>query len=87
MNQPIYKINGKERRVLKKELSLMKHSYRMFWYYEDINDVYGCSLDKTIVNNQYNELKEKIDKLEYKLSRKLDREKKLERILYGNNIS
>lgn len=40
-----YKVSGKERRELKKELSLLKYHVRMFWFYEDIDRVYGCGRD------------------------------------------
>ena len=83
MNQPIYKINGKERRVLKKELSSMKSLHKNFWFCEDVDRVMGGGMSDNQANQYLTVLKEKIDKLEYKLSQKLDREKKLERILDG----
>ena len=78
---PIYKINGKERRELKKKLSLMKYSHKMFWFFEDVDRVYGGGVDDNCANQYLKKLKEDIDEIELKLSVKIDREKKLERIL------
>lgn len=46
---PQYKINGDERRVLKKELSELKSYSKNFWYYhqldKDMSSFYGGSGD------------------------------------------
>jgi hypothetical protein len=63
-----YRISGKERRILKRRLSKLKHHSKMFRYYEDINEVYGCS--EMIEQEQERHLKEmqgEIDELEEKL--------------------
>ena len=86
MNQPIYKIHGKERRELKKEVSLLKSLYKNFWFCEDVDRVMGGGMSDNQSNQYLKELKENIDKLELKLSITLDREKKLERILKCSNI-
>lgn len=59
----------------------MKSLYKNFWFCEDVDRVMCGGMSDNQANQYLTELKEKIDKLEYNLSRKLDREKKLERIL------
>ena len=80
-NPPTYRIHGDERRKLKKELSLMKSSHKMFWFCEDTDRVMGGGMSDNAANQYLTELKEKINKLEDKLSIKNDREQKLERTL------
>lgn len=45
MNEPTYKIHGKERRQLKKELGGLKRYVKNFWYYhqldKDMTSFYG----------------------------------------------
>lgn len=36
-NTPEYKIHGLERRQLKKELAKLKHLYKTFWYYHNLD--------------------------------------------------
>lgn len=47
MSNPIYKIHGNERRVLKKELSEIKSFIKNFWHYhqmdKDMSNFYGNS--------------------------------------------
>lgn len=71
MSSPIYKINGKERRELKKKLSEMKYSHKMFWFFEDCDRVYGGGMsdedcEKYLLNKQ-----KEINKLETLLAEKL----------------
>lgn len=41
-NQPIYKINGLERRKIKKNLSELKSFVKNFWYYHNLDkDMYS----------------------------------------------
>ena len=58
-------ISGKERRAKKKEVAELKRYVKMFWFYEDVDRVYGCGLkDETchklinIANNKIIEIKE-----------------------------
>jgi len=44
-DQPIFVISGKERRTVKKELSDLKQFVKMFWYFEDIDRVYGGGME------------------------------------------
>ena len=71
MNEPIFKISGKERRELKKKLSLLKYSHKMFWHYEDVAMVYGTSMEDNDAKKSYDDLKKQIDSLESILSEKL----------------
>ena len=40
----MFKIHGKERKIKKKILSKLKYFVKMFWYYENIDRVYGGGL-------------------------------------------
>jgi len=82
MNQPpIYKISGKERIKLKQELSKLKYSVKMFWFCEDVDRVYGGGMSDNSVNNLLDNMNKEILELEHKLSIKLNRKDKLQRIL------
>ncbi len=59
-----YKISGVERRKLKKELSELKSFVKTFWYYEDIDRVYGGGLSDDECNSLLEETGEKIKQLE-----------------------
>lgn len=41
MEQRQFMISGLDRRAKKKELAQLKQYVKMFWYYEDIDRVYG----------------------------------------------
>lgn len=75
---PTYKIYGKERREIKKELSLLKSFVKSFWFYNDIDD---GGVDIITANKIISDAKEKITTIEQKLSIKNNRQEKLERIL------
>lgn len=36
-SEPTYKINGKQRRILKKELSMLKSFVKNFWYHHQLD--------------------------------------------------
>lgn len=72
----MYKIHGKERRELKKELSLLKSSVKKFWYYhqldKDMASFYGSSegypMSDENAQKIYDRNCNKITNLEYLLS-------------------
>lgn len=67
MNNPIYKISGQERRNKKKELAQIKYFVKMFWYWEDIDRVYGGGLEKDKAEEMLNSYKNQIEKMEIEL--------------------
>lgn len=63
-----FKIQGKERRALKKERSLLKSLKKNFWHHEDICEAYGAVPDpewqqKTLTgyDRQIEELNKKLE--------------------------
>ncbi len=78
MNEPQFKIYGKERKRLKKELSKLKSFLKSFWNYhqldKDMCSIYGCT-DNYLMNDEnaqrkYNETNIKIINLEQQLNEK-----------------
>lgn len=75
-NKPTYRIYGKERRELKKELSLLKRSVKNFWHYhqldKDMASFYGSSDNYPMSDEDaqkiYDRNCDKIANLEYLLS-------------------
>jgi hypothetical protein len=67
MNNTIYKISGRDRRNKKKELSQLKHFTKMFWYYEDIDRVYGGGLEDTKCHEILEKTNTQIQKIETEL--------------------
>ena len=59
----MFKISGKERRKLKKELSQLRTVIGKFWYYEDLEEVYGTGLEQP--QERLNELKAEAESLSY----------------------
>ena len=57
MNDPIFIISGKPRREAKKKLAGIKSFIKNFWYFEDIDRVYGGGMDddsaKAILKKNY----------------------------------
>jgi hypothetical protein len=76
LNEPQFKIFGTERRILKKELAELKSFYKNYFHYhqldKDMSSFYGGTKDYPMnddkANERYNQLKNKIDKLESKLN-------------------
>lgn len=76
MSNPIYKIHGKERRLLKKELSETKSFVKDFWYYhqmdKDMSSFYGSSegypMSDESAQKIYDKNCNKIVNIEYLLS-------------------
>lgn len=60
----VYKISGKTRRELKKKLSLLKYHVRMFWFYEDIDRVYGGGHEDTWCEKHLKEMEIEIEKMD-----------------------
>jgi len=73
MRNPQYVISGQLRRQEKKKLNELKRFVKMFWYYQDINRVYGAGLSDNDCNKLLNDTKEEIDLLEHQLSIKLEK--------------
>jgi hypothetical protein len=74
--QPQYKISGRNRRIVKKELSKLKEMKKMFWHYDNIDKDFTEQTEDSIkedeiANNRYNEILLEIIELENKLSEKL----------------
>lgn len=72
MNNPQYKINGNERRLMKKYFSQLKSQIKNFWYYHNEDKFcyafYGCEPPKEVLNDEkakihYNRLVEEFDRL------------------------
>ena len=42
-DKSIYVISGIKRKILKKKLTSLKHFLKMYWFYTDIEDVYGIN--------------------------------------------
>jgi hypothetical protein len=79
MNQPIYRINGIERRKLKKELSELKSFLKNYFHYhqldKDMVSFYGESEQYPMSDNEaekrYIEILSEVKELEERLSVKL----------------
>lgn len=70
-NTPVYKIFGDERRVQKKHLAQLKAYVKMFWFYNDIDKVYGGGMDEKEGNTRIEKAKKEIEILENELAIKL----------------
>lgn len=76
MSNPTYKIHGKERRALKKELSEIKSFVENFWHYhqmdKDMSNFYGSSEGYPMCDEDaqkiYDKNLNKIKNIEYLLS-------------------
>ena len=68
----MFKIHGKERKIKKKILSKLKYFVKMFWYYEDINRVYGGGLPDEECIRILKEKELEINELERILSEKIN---------------
>jgi hypothetical protein len=66
MSSP-YLISGQLRREKKKELSHLKSFVKNFWFYEDVDRVYGGGLDDSTCHKMIREAGEKIKLLESEL--------------------
>jgi hypothetical protein len=62
-----FKVSGIERRWLKKDLARAKAHDKMFWFYEDVNDVYGCGLPPEEAQKRKKELENKIESMQEQL--------------------
>lgn len=76
MNQPQFKINGQERRALKKELAQLKSFVKNFWYFQrlekDLVSIYGGGenypMSDEIAQKKFDDAALKVKKLEEILS-------------------
>lgn len=68
----MFKIHGKERKIKKKILSKLKYFVKMFWYYEDLNRVYGGGLSNEECTKILKEKELEINELERILSEKIN---------------
>lgn len=64
-------ISGKLRREHKQILAKLKYFVKMYWFYEDIDEVYGGGLGKEESIKLLAEKQKEIEKLELELSKKL----------------
>ena len=71
MSGQIFKISGNERRQKKKELSHLKFFVKMFWYFEDLDRVYGGGMEDEKCIKLLAEKQIEIDALEKMLLEKL----------------
>lgn len=68
----MFKIHGKERKIKKKILSELKYFVKMFWYYEDVDRVYGGGLSDEECTRILKEKELEINELERILSEKIN---------------
>lgn len=64
MNESPYHISGFERRQLKKERSLLHGIIKMYWFYHDIDVLYGSPKSKSDAIIELKELKTKLRALD-----------------------
>ena len=65
-------ISGDERRKLKKKLSLAKAYDRMFWFYQDVDSVYGGGLSDEEALERKKELENEIECMQKQLKQQLN---------------
>jgi len=66
----MYLISGRERKKLKKHLSLLKYSLKMYWFIEDVSNVYGCGEGEEEGNKRIDSMNEEIRLIELELNKK-----------------
>jgi hypothetical protein len=76
MNESPYKISGANRRLLKKELAELKSIENNFWYWEDIDRVYGGGLSDDECEEYLIKNRNRIEELEKLLEEPSDKEKR-----------
>ena len=67
----MFVISGTERRQEKKKLAELKQFVKMFWYFEDIDRVYGGGLEDVECQKLLDQKNTEIKDLEIKLSEKI----------------
>ena len=72
MEQRQFLISGLDRRAKKKELAQLKQYVKMFWYYEDIDRIYGGGHSDDDCVELINKANELILKLEHQLAIKFE---------------
>jgi len=70
-SDPIYVISGKERRQLKKRLGELKRFIKMYWYWEDIDEVYVGGVSKIESTMILEKKQTEINELQDRLSKRL----------------
>lgn len=60
MNESVYHISGFERRLLKKERGLLRGTIKMYWFYYDVDVLYGSSKSKVEATIDLKEMKTKL---------------------------
>lgn len=68
INAPQFLINGDARRKLKKEVWKLKQLIHYFWFYNDINEVYGVHEDKEQLKQRFSSLQQELSGIEKKLA-------------------
>lgn len=71
MSAPQFVISGTARREQKKRLGELKRLIKMFWYYEDIDRVYGGGMDDEKCHKLLTLKKKEVEALEKKLAIRL----------------
>ena len=66
-NNPIYKIQGKERKKLRSECSKLASVIKNFWYYHNIEPAIQSDEDNAYAELRYNELIDEHKKLKSEL--------------------
>ncbi len=70
MNERQFLISGKERIEQKKRLAELQRFVRMFWFYNDIDEVYGGGMDKDEAQKLLNQKELEIEILKANLARR-----------------
>lgn len=68
MNAPKFLISGSARRAKKQKLNELKRFVKMFWFYEDIDRVYGGGSDDETCNKLINDTKKSIAELQEEIN-------------------
>ena len=72
MKEPQFVISGKERRVVKKELSSLKSFIKGFWYFHQLEkDMGSCMMTDEDAKIMFDKRSKEITQLETKLSKRL----------------
>jgi hypothetical protein len=65
---PTYKINGEARRIKKKEVASLKAYVKMFYFYNDIDKVYGGGIDEAEGEKRIAKARKQIEVMENELA-------------------
>lgn len=72
MNEPQFVISGKERRKVKKELSILKSFVKGFWYFHQLEkDMGSCMMSDEDAKIMFEKRSKEITQLQTKLNKRL----------------